>query len=194
MSSAHTLIKRSVIAAYCCFLGMVALCSSIFPRVFAYYNYGISTFGSIPKTMVVYYLGFAGTIGCLVVIAQSLRQYGQRARLLRSGFLVAAVCMAGIAGTSYSQSRAGLVVHWAFALVLAATEIVLLGWSVTQEHANFLDLIPAGIFVGIVIVSLLPVVGHIAGLRSFPLRETLAFVCALWVTGRAALRLSYDTN
>lgn len=190
MNSVRSTIKQYIIGAYASFLGMAAICSLIYPEVFDKYEYGLSTFGSVWPTIPLYYLGFAVTIACLIAIILKLRHLGKSTLFMRYMLGASSIFMAGIAITSYSQTRGIYLVHVGFAVLLAIVQLILTVWILKQKHIGALDYVLAAGFVAIVVISVLPIVRHIPIIRSFPLRETLAFICALGIIGRAALRAS----
>jgi hypothetical protein len=193
MASTHLTIKRSIVGAYICFLGMTVLCTLLYPQIFDNYAYGISSFGSFSETMIPYYLGFAATIVCLVIIALQLGKCGPRAKPLRLGMWIGSILMAGIAATSYAQDGGAFLAHIIFAILLTLNQFVITLWIVMQKDAETLDYILAFVFGAVVLISILPLVHDIPALRSYPLREILVFICALGLSGRAALRLSTTT-
>lgn len=189
--SSHLRIKRCIIGAYVSFLGMAVSCSLLYPQVFKHYVYGISTFGSVGKTAGLFILGFLGTIICMAVIAKELRKF-ERTLPLRAALWAGIVFMAGILVTSvgaYSQWHSTYLVHVIFASMLAISQTLITLWVIRQKEVTILDYGLALGFIAIVIISILPLVGHIPGLRSYPLREALAFVCAMGLMGRASLRV-----
>jgi hypothetical protein len=191
MSGARLKVKRCIIGAYASFLGMAAICSLIYPQVFKHYVYGISTFGSVSKTFAFFTLGFVGTIICMTVIANELRRLEQTL-LLRMALWAGVVLLAGILVTSLgtdSQWHSTYLVHVVFASMLAISQTLITLWAVRQKEAAIVDYGLAIGFIVIVVISILPLVGHIPGLRSYPLREALAFVCAMGLMGRASLRI-----
>jgi hypothetical protein len=188
--SSHLRITRCIIGAYASFLGMAATCSLLYPQVFDHYAYGISTFGSVGRTAPFFILGFLGTIICMAVIAKELCKF-ERALPLRIALWAGIVFMAGILVTSvgaYSQWHSTYLVHVIFASMLAISQTFITLWAVQQKGATVLDYGLALGFIAIVIISILPLVGDIPGFRSYPLREALAFVCAMGLMGRASLR------
>ena len=190
MSKAYLRLRCYIIGAHVSFLGMVLVCSLLYSQVFNSYQYGISTFGSVSKTAGLYIIGFIGTILFMILITQKLQGY-KRTLPLRAGLWLSASCMTGILITSvgaYSQWRSTYLIHITFAIMLALIQTAVSLWAIRQKGVSFLDYILAGGFITIVIVSILPLVGDIPGLRSYPLREALAFICAMGLIGRVALR------
>jgi hypothetical protein len=170
---------------------MAIICSLLYPQVFKHYVYGISTFGSVHKTAALYTLGFVGTIFCVAVIARELSKI-KRTGLLRLALWAAIVCMTGILATSlgtYSQWHSIYLVHVVFASMLALSQTIIAIWIVRQKGATVVDYGLAISFIIVVAISILPLVGYIPGFRSYPLREALAFICAMGLIGRASLRL-----
>lgn len=191
MSGARLKIKRSIIGAYASFLGMATICSLIYPQVFKHYVYGISTFGSVSKTAAFFTLGFVGTIICMAVIANELRRFEQTL-LLRMALWAGTVLLAGILITSlgaYSQWHSTYLVHVVFASMLAVSQTLIAIWIIQQKGVTAIDYGLAIGFTVIVVISILPLVGDIPGFRSYPLREALAFACAMGLMGRASLRI-----
>ncbi len=189
MTSAHQIIKRCIIGGYASFLSMAAVCFLLHPQILDNYTYGISYFGSVPITMVPYYLGFAGTIACMLIVAWQLLRFGQRALPLQVGFALGSILMAGVAITSYSVSDTVFFIHLILCLGLVLNEAVLIFWIVLQKDASGLDYGLALLFAVTVIISVLPLIHDLTIIRSFPLRELIIFVCALGLAGRAALRI-----
>lgn len=190
MSKAYLRLRRYVIGAYISFLGMALICSLLYPQVFDNYQYGISTFGSVGKTAGLYAAGFVGTILSMILIARELQRY-EHMLLLRAGLWLSAAFMTGILVTSvgaYSQWHSTYLVHVAFAFALALSQSIVSLWAIRQKGASLLDYVLASGFILIVVISILPLVGNIPGLRSYPLREALAFVCAMGLIGRVSLR------
>lgn len=191
MIATRSRIKRCIIGGYASFLGMATICSLLYPQVFKHYVYGISTFGSVHKTAGLYTLGFVGTIFCMAVIARELAKFKQ-ASPLRLALWVGIVCMVGILVTSlgaYSQWHSTYLVHVVFASILALSQTIIAIWIIRQKGVAVVDYGLAIGFIIIVVISILPLVGYIPGFRSYPLRETLAFICAMGLIGRASLRI-----
>jgi hypothetical protein len=66
-------IKRCLLGAGISFLSMAIVCILLYPEIFRHYEYGVSYFGSVSKTFVPYYLGFAATIIFTLLIARQLQ-------------------------------------------------------------------------------------------------------------------------
>ena len=170
---------------------MAAICSLLYPQVFDHYVYGISTFGSVGRTAIIFTLGFVGTIVCMAMIVSVLRKF-ERTSPLRIALWAGIVFMAGILVTSlgpYSQWRSTYLVHVIFASVLAVNQTAITLWAIRQKGVTAVDYGLAFGFIAIVIISILPLVGDIPGLRSYPLREALAFACSMGLIARASLRI-----
>jgi|GEM_PF-939718 len=193
-SLVHVRLRCYTIGACVSFLGMAGICSLLYPRVFDHYVYGISTFGSVAKTAALYTVGFIGTILCMALIARELQKH-EDTMTLRIGLWLGAIFMTGILITSvgaYSQWHSTYLVHVTFASLLALSQTIISVWAIRQKGVSFVDYALAFSFIAIVAVSLLPLVRDIPGFRSYPLREALAFACAMGLIGRAAFRATQD--
>lgn len=190
MLTVHQIIKRSAIGAYTSFLGMTAVCFLLYPEILDNYTYGISYFGSVPLTMIPYYLGFSGTIICLGIIAWQLLRFWPQILPLVVAFWLGTVLMIGVAATSYSTSDSVFLIHLIICIGLTLNELIIAFWIITRRRADSIDLILGLILATTVLVSVLPVVHDTPILRSFPLRELVVFSSALALTGRAALRVA----
>lgn len=191
MNNAYVKIRRYIIGSFISFLGMALVCSLLYPQVFDNYQYGISTFGSVGKTAGLYSICFIATILFMIVITRELQRYAHTLPL-RAGLWLNATCMTGILITSvgaYSQWHSTYLIHITFAIALALSQTAVSVWAIRQKGVSFLDYALGCGFILIVMVSILPLVGDIPGLRSYPLREVLAFVCAMSLIGRTVLRI-----
>jgi len=186
----HQIIKRCIIGAYASFMGMTAICFLLYPEILDNYTYGISYFGSVPLTMIPYYLGFSGTIICLGVIAWQLLRFWPKVLPLVTAFWLGTAFMIGVAATSYSTSDSVFLVHLVICIGLTLNELIIAAWVITRRDTEMFDIFLALVLVITVLVSALPVVHNMAILRSFPLRELIVFSSALALTGRAALRVA----
>lgn len=178
-------ITWCLIAAAVSFVGMVAVCMALYPKVFQHLDNGVSYFGSVRATFIPYYLGFGLTITCIAVIAARLRRLD---RALSAVFWSVVVCMSGVALTSYSLNHTVYALHWAFAIALALCILGACFWLVGRGNLAKLDYLLVGLIVTAIVISALPVVGHIPVVKVYIPRELLIFLCSLWLLGRAALK------
>lgn len=164
---------------------MATICILLYPEVFQHYEYGVSYFGSVSATSMPYYLGFGVTITLTALVAQRLRPFN---KTLSAFFYAFAGCMAGVAGTSYSHTI--YAIHWGFAIALTIFILAAIYWLIRQGSLVWLDYLLVMLVVATVVVSALPVVHDIPGVRMYIPRELIVFVCSLWLLGRVALRFS----
>ena len=157
------------------------------PQIFQHYDYGVSAFGSVPVTSIPYYFGFGITIFLTALTARRLQSAN---RPLSVFFFAFAACMMGVAITSYSASDAVYAVHYGFVIALTICILAAIGWLVKQGGLTWLDYILMGLIIVTVVVSALPIVHSIPGVRVYIPRELTIFVCSLWLLGRSALKAS----
>ena len=181
------MIKRNLYGAALSFLAMVAVCIALYPQVFRNYEFGISEFGAVHRTLIPFFLGFAATVFFLVQIALLLRT---KDRLLGWSFLWVALCMSGIAVTSYPIDRVWYDLHWFFVIMLTLGIVVTMVLLVKRRNVEWLDYLFMALFLIATVISILPIVHGIPGVREFIPRELLGFVSSFWVLARAALRVS----
>lgn len=179
-------IKRCLVGAGLSFLGMATICMLIYPQVFQHLDYGVSYFGSIRTTFIPFYLGFALTITFTALVAKRLMTLSKPLSLAFWSF---AVCMTGVAVTSYSLNHTVYATHWGFAIALAICILTATIWLITQERLMRLDYVLAGLVIVTIFISALPVVNDIPIVKVYIPRELLVFICSLWLLGRASLRL-----
>jgi len=166
------------------FLAMLGICVAIHPEVFHYYGYGISEFGAIHSTLIPFFCGFAATVIFLIVIALKLRQTN---KILSAVFLLAALCLAGIAITSYPFNRLTYDLHWCFVSLLALVIVSGIVWRLRRGQVSLVDYVLALVFIATTIISILPIVRDIPIFRDFILRELICFVSSFWFLYRATL-------
>lgn len=180
-------IKRCLISAGISFVGMAAICILLYPQVFQHYEYGVSYFGSVSTTFIPYYLGFGVTIALIALVAGRLRRFNKTLSVL---FYIFAVCMTGVAVTSYSLNHAIYATHWGFAIALTIFILAAIYWLMRQGGLARLDYVLIALVVVTVVISALPIVHSIPGVRIYIPRELIVFVGSLWLLGRAALKAS----
>lgn len=178
-------IKRCLIGAGISFLSMATICMLLYPEIFQYPEYGVSYFGSVSATVVPYYLGFGLTIAFVVLIAGRLQSIS---RPLSIAFYAFAVCMTGVAATSYSLNHGVYATHWAFAIALTICILATIFWLVREDGMGLIDHILIVLVVATVIISALPVVNSIPIVKIYIPRELIVFAGSLWLLGRAALK------
>ncbi|HTE22102.1 MAG TPA: hypothetical protein VK674_03600 [Candidatus Limnocylindria bacterium] len=185
--SASLFVKRCLIGAGISFVGTAAICILLYPEVFQHYEYGVSYFGSVSSTYIPYYFGFGITIILTALI-------GWRLRLIKKSlsmfFYAFAACMTGVAVTSYSLNHTVYATHWGFAIALTICILATIWWLIKQGGLARFDYILIVLIVTTVIISALPIVHSIPGVRVYIPRELIVFVCSLWLLGRAALKAS----
>jgi hypothetical protein len=177
-------IKRSLYGAGASFLAMVSVCVALYPHIFRNYQYGISEFGAIHRTVIPFFIGFAATVFFLARIAFLLRTAD---KLLSYSFYWAAFCMGGIAATSYPIDRLWYDLHWVFVGMLVLGILAAMGMLIKRRTTSGLDYLCMALFLATTFISILPVVHDIPGVRQFIPRELLGFVSSFWVLGRAAM-------
>lgn len=180
-------LKQYFIGAGASFLIMAAACILLLPEIFEHHEYGVSYFGSVSSTSIPYYVGFAVTITFVVLIARELQQ---ASKPLSRIFWAVAVCMAGVAATSYSLNDTVYAIHWIFAITLTVCILAAIVSVVKQGGLTVLDYVLISLVVATVIISSLPVVNNIPGVKFYVPRELIVFICSLWLLGRAALNVS----
>lgn len=180
-------IKRCLVGAGICFLGMAAICMLLYPQVFQHPNYGVSYFGSVRATFIPFYLGFALTIAFTALAAKRLMTLSKPLSLAFWSF---AVCMTGVATTSYSLNHTVYAIHWGFAIALAICILAATIWLLTHNRLLWLDYALASLVILTLVISALPIVNDIPVVKVYIPRELLVFVCSLWLLGRAALKFS----
>lgn len=178
------LIKYCLVGAGVSFLAMAAICMMIYPEVFRHYDYGISYFGSVPSTLIPYYVGFTLTVTFVVLVAKRLWRID---RPLSGAFWAIAIFMVCVAASSYTLSGFMYALHWVFAALLVACILVTIFWLVWRSGLSWLDYALASLVVCTVVISGLQVVHNIPIARAYIPRELLVFVCSLWLFGRTAL-------
>ena len=179
-------IKRCLIGAGTSFLSMAAICMFLYSQVFQHPDYGVSYFGSVRATFIPFYLGFALTITFTALVARRLMTLSKPLSLAFWSF---AVCMTGVATTSYSLNHAVYATHWGFAIALAICILTATIWLITHSRLAWLDYALAGLIVMTIIISALPVVNDVPIVKVYIPRELLIFICSLGLLGRASLKL-----
>lgn len=177
-------IKHNLYGVGVSFFAMVAVCIALYPQVFRNYEYGVSEFGAIHRTLIPFFLGFAATVFFLVRTALLLRT---KDRLLSWSFLWAALCMSGIAVTSYPIDRAWYDLHWFFVIMLTLGILVTMVLLIRRHSVERLDYLLMALFLATTVISILPVVHDIPGVREFIPRELLGFISSFLVLGRGAI-------
>ena len=165
---------------------MAAISILLYPEVFQHYSYGVSYFGSVQLTFIPYYFGFGTTIILTVLVAWRLRPCN---KTLSTFFYTFAACMTGVAATSYSLSHAVYATHWGCAIALTVCILAAIYWLIKHGGLQRLDYILIVLVVGTVVVSALPFVNSIPVVKVYIPRELIVFTGALWLLGRAALRV-----
>jgi len=183
----YSFIKRCLIGAGISFWSMATICILLYPEVFQHYEYGVSYFGSVSATTIPYYLGFALTITFTLLVACRLWRISQP---LSTAFWSLAVCMSGVAITSYSLNDMVYAIHWAFAIALTICILVTAFWLVKQGKLAWVDYLLIGLIFATVVISALPVIHHIPVIKIYIPRELLVFTSSLWLLGRAALKVA----
>jgi len=181
-------IKRCLWGAALSFLGMVGICIFIHHSTLATYEYGISEFGAIRATQLPFFLGFAAAAVFFGFIAWQLRVD----RFLSKVFLIASLCLVGIAITSYPINRFTYDLHWCFVVALGLDVLTTMAQQAKSKPLGSIDYVLVVVFITITIISFLPILRHIPILRSFILREVIGFIAAFWFLGRAALSAAED--
>lgn len=184
--SSRMFIKRCLIGAGISFLGMATICVLLYPQVFQHPDYGVSYFGSVHATFIPFYLGFALTITFIVLLAKRLTTLSKPLSLAFWSF---AVCMTGVAATSYSLNHTVYATHWGFAIALALCILTATIWLMARGRLKGLDYAVVSLIIGAIVISALPVVNDIPIVEFYIPRELLVFVCSLWLLGRSALKL-----
>jgi len=156
------------------------------PDIFEHPDYAISYFGSPGPAAPAYYIGFAIIISCLVVI---ITQLPKTFKMLRFGFLSAAVCLTGIVLTSYPQGQDFLWTHGIFSVALVVSQSIAVVWIIRRQDASAVDYVLAFAFWCAVILGLISSrwIALIPGLSVFP--EILLFSADILLLGRTTLRL-----
>ena len=184
--SSRIFIERCLIGAGISFLGMAAICTLLYPQVFRHPDYGVSYFGSVHLTFIPFYLGFALTI---IFTALAAKRLMMLSKTLSLAFWSFAVCMTGVAATSYSLNHTVYATHWGFAIALAICILTATIWLIVRGRLKGLDYAVAGLIIVTIVVSALPVVNDIPIVEFYIPRELLVFICSLWLLGHAALKL-----
>lgn len=185
----NSLIKRYFLGAGLSFVLMTIVCVLLYPEVFRHYEYGISYFGSVPKTMGPYYLGFGLTIFFLVLVALKLRSLHNRKTLpLQLAFWAIVICLSGIAVTSYSVNDMAYAVHWVFAIALTLCIVTVAIWLIALHKLLRLDYALVAAILVTIILSALPIIHTIPYFRVYIPRELLVFMCSLLLLRRATLK------
>ena len=165
---------------------MAAFCILLYPQVFEHLNYGVSYFGSVRTTFIPFYLGFSLTITFTVLLAKRLAALSKPLSLAFWSF---AICMTGVAASSYSLNHTVYVTHWGFAIALAICILTATIWLLTCRRLVRLDYALAGLLIVTIVVSALPVINDLPIVKFYIPRELLVFICSLWLLGRASLKL-----
>ncbi len=182
-------IKPNLYGVAVSFLAMVAICIALYPQIFHNYEYGISEFGAVHRTLIPFFLGFAATVFFLVRVALLLRATDQ---LLSRSFWWVAVCMGGIAVTSYPVDRIWYDLHWFFVGMLTLGISLTMAMLIKRHKVTQLDYLFIALFAAITVISILPVVHDIPGVREFIPRELIGFVCSFWMLGRGVARRGHS--
>jgi hypothetical protein len=183
------IIKRYLIGAGISFMAMAAVCMLIYPEVFQHYEYGVSYFGSVSKTFIPYYLGFALTIMFVGLVALKLRHFNDKTITpLRLAFWTIAICMTGVAITSYSLGHMVYAIHWAFAIALTLCIVAIAVGLLVQGGLSNADYALITILFITIILSALPLIHHIPYFRVYIPRELIVFSSSLLLLSRATLR------
>ena len=198
MASQSVVIRRCLMLASVSFLIMTVVCVLLQPQIFEHLDYGLTYFGSAPRTLIPYYTGFAIIVGCFTAIAHQLRSVERKFWPIEVIFWIAGLGMAGIALTSYIQAPSGVLfwVHGSILLLLVTCELAAAIWIIKQPGVTRLDYllfaVLAAVYISTIIPSFLQLILHasLPSLYLYPLREITIFVCALGLTGRMALRVA----
>lgn len=120
--AARSRITRYLIAACAAYvLCMNIVCMLLQPQLFSHPHWGISYFGSLARTSIPYYGGFAIVVACLAGITYELRRTRQAWRFLyRTLWAVTLLAF----GTAVTSSMHGAFLWWSHIVISFALTVV----------------------------------------------------------------------